>query len=298
LELFLVKVVDLGAPRWKWLRFGIFNAIVWGLAFLLMVIPASAGYIKFSSGATYCFVTTEQNNRWILSFWFIPVGLALLFGVVLFLIAIVRVSILLVMIRKVKALLVLYLRLFIFIFMYLWLFTVIFAYNIQIAVNENDITDGYSSYYACLIYAEPDCSLSDNVSNYNLVMLKGFAISSLGTFIFLIFFFSWDSFKFYYELAKAIATSIANKNLTGFRHVGTMMWSTKNTPSSLAASSLSTIADVLNEDGTQDDDVEMDEEEEEDKAAPPVAAVGTPAGEENEGSDKDPSTSSDSVSDD
>jgi len=52
LQLFLVKVVDLAVPRWKWLRFGIYNAIVWGLAFLCMVIPASAGYINFAPGGT------------------------------------------------------------------------------------------------------------------------------------------------------------------------------------------------------------------------------------------------------
>jgi len=52
LQLFLPKVIDLTVPKWKWLRFGIYNAIVWGLAFLCMVIPASAGYIKFVSGAT------------------------------------------------------------------------------------------------------------------------------------------------------------------------------------------------------------------------------------------------------
>jgi len=38
--------------KWKWLRFGIYNLLGWGSAFLLMVIPAAAGEIVFSPAAT------------------------------------------------------------------------------------------------------------------------------------------------------------------------------------------------------------------------------------------------------
>jgi len=45
-------LLSLEKAKWKWLRFGIYNFIAWGLAFVLMVIPASAGEIKFASAAT------------------------------------------------------------------------------------------------------------------------------------------------------------------------------------------------------------------------------------------------------
>ena len=45
-------MLNLDRPRWKWTRFGIYNVIGWGVPFLLMVIPASAGRIKFLPAAT------------------------------------------------------------------------------------------------------------------------------------------------------------------------------------------------------------------------------------------------------
>jgi len=161
-----------------------------------------------------------------------------LFGVIFFVVAIVRVSILLVALKKLTTLIFLYLRLFVFIFLFLFLFTVIFAYNIQVAANQSSINDGYSLYFQCLIYAEPNCSLDDSVSNYNLVMLKGFAISSLGLFIFLIFFFSWDACKFYYGVLKMVTLGVYHRDLSEIRTAGRMMWSSRNTPSVTGGSSL------------------------------------------------------------
>ena len=37
---------------WKWLRFGIYTLFGWGLPFVLMVIPAAAGRIKFVPAGT------------------------------------------------------------------------------------------------------------------------------------------------------------------------------------------------------------------------------------------------------
>lgn len=99
----------------------------------------------------------------------------------------------------------------VFIFLYLFLITFIVAYNIQIASNQDAINTGYENYYQCLIYAQPDCGLSDSVSNYNLVMLKGFAISSLGTFLFLIF-FSWDILVFWYQLITTMGAVLIKKS--------------------------------------------------------------------------------------
>jgi len=52
LKVYLGSVLSLENKWWKWGRFAAYNIIVWGLAFLLMVIPASAGEIKFLPGAT------------------------------------------------------------------------------------------------------------------------------------------------------------------------------------------------------------------------------------------------------
>jgi len=129
------------------------------------------------------------------------VGISLVSGVALFLFALVRITIHLVNLKKVKEMIFLYLRLFIFIFLYLTMFVFIFAYNIEVTNNASSINSGYEAYYQCLIYGEPNCSLDDSISNYNLVMLKGWAISSLGVLLFLIF-MSIDVLKFWFYLFK------------------------------------------------------------------------------------------------
>jgi len=50
--LYLGELLNLDKKKWIWLRFGIYNLVGWGLAFLLMVIPASAGEIKFAPAGT------------------------------------------------------------------------------------------------------------------------------------------------------------------------------------------------------------------------------------------------------
>ena len=74
----------------------------------------------------------------------------------------------------------LYVRLFVFILLYLLLFVFIFAYNIQTAANSGAISSGYQDYYQCLLFGEAGCAIGDDITNYNLVMLKGFAISVPG----------------------------------------------------------------------------------------------------------------------
>lgn len=145
----------------------------------------------------------DDNNAWSLIFWFIPVGVSLLLGVSLFVLALIRITILLVTIRKVKKLVLLYLRLFVFILVYLILFVFITAYYIQYARDEGSINDGYAQYYQCLSYGEPNCSLDDSVTNYNLVMLKSFAISALGILLFFVF-ISWDVLKFWWDIMRSL----------------------------------------------------------------------------------------------
>jgi len=48
LQLYFGKLLSLEQTKWKWIRFGIYNNVVWGVAFILMVIPAAAGKIKFA----------------------------------------------------------------------------------------------------------------------------------------------------------------------------------------------------------------------------------------------------------
>jgi len=145
-------------------------------------------------------VSNQDGNAWSLTFWFIPVGIAMLLGAGLFIAVLVRLTIMAITIRKIKSLAFLYLRLCIFVLLYLTLIVFIMAYNIQNAVNQSSIQNGYEEYYTCLTYGLGNCSLDDSVTNYNLVMLKGFAVSSLGILL-SITFISLDVLKFWYELA-------------------------------------------------------------------------------------------------
>jgi len=128
--------------------------------------------------------------------------------VTLFITAIIRVSIILITIKKFMKLVALYLRLFIFIFLYLVLIVFITAYNIQVANNQGEINQGYADYYNCLLVEGQGCSLGDSISNYNLVMLKAWALSSLGVLLFIIFFFSWDGMRFWGLLIRSCATAL------------------------------------------------------------------------------------------
>jgi len=82
-----------------------------------------------------------------------------------------------------------------------------------------------------LIYAGANCSLDDSVSNYNLVMLRGFAISSLGLFIFFIFFFSWESLKFFFGVAEMFCKGIYHHDRSEIWLAGKMIWYNRATPS-------------------------------------------------------------------
>jgi len=133
-------------------------------------------------------------------------------GGALFLLALGRITHLFVTLRKFKKLLVLYLRLFLFIFLYLILIVFIFAFTIQYASNETSIEDMYAQYYTCLIEAGGDtCSLDSSLTNYNLVMLKGFAISSLEFLLFLLF-ISWDVSRFWFLLARSLVFAVIRRS--------------------------------------------------------------------------------------
>ena len=132
-------------------------------------------------------------------------------GGALFLLALGRITHLFVTLRKFRKLLMLYLRLFLFIFLYLILIVFIFAFTIQYTSNETSIENMYSQYYTCLIEAGDTCSLDSSLTNYNLIMLKGFAISSLGLLLFLLF-ISWDVSRFWFLLARSLVFAVIRRS--------------------------------------------------------------------------------------
>jgi len=210
LELYLPRNMEwLDSPWWKWSRIVIYQTIGWGIPFLFMVITAGADRLKFSSGASYCFISGEEDKRYQLAFWFIPVGMFLLMGFILFMMALLRLTVGAIKVSKAKMFIFLYYRLLLFIFFYLILFTFIFAYNIQIEANSADIQTGFQDYYNCLVL-NGACSLSDSVSNYDLIMLRGFAISALGFFLFLTF-LSWDIIRFWYSFGRRLVLLIIKR---------------------------------------------------------------------------------------
>jgi len=204
----------------------------------------------------------NDNNAWSLTFWFLPVGIAMLAGTMLFLLALVRITVLFVTIRKMKKLLFLYLRLFIFIFLYLILIVFIMAYYIQNANNQAEINQGYQIFYQCLAYGQPNCSLDDTITNYNLVMLKSFAISSLGLLLFFVF-LSWDVMKFWWGLGVSVYYLITQRTksnamvvLHKLAYTQTTKTITKGTGSGLSV----TMGQEMDE-GEADPSAEDDEDE-------------------------------------
>lgn len=163
-----------------------------------------------------CFVSQEDNDAWILVFFFIPVGIALLIGFACFFIAIVKILVAAIKLRK-PQLLLNYFRLLCFIFIFLFIYSFIFSYHITIASNASTINEGYGVYFDCLldpylVSSSGTCSLSDSVSNYNLTMLKAFAICCLGLFLFFTF-MTWEIMHHWYLLFKVRSTPLSANNM-------------------------------------------------------------------------------------
>ena len=123
----------------------------------------------------------------------------LLGGLLLFCAIIIRLVWLAVQLRKFKEVVIPYLRLLFFVFIYFLVFCLFLAWEINDGANESNIVSGYEAYFNCLAGlvwppSNAPCVLSDTVSNYNLVMLKGFAVSCLGFLIFFNF-ISWGVVK-------------------------------------------------------------------------------------------------------
>ena len=156
----------------------------------------------------------------------------------------------------------LYLWLFLFICLYLILFVFIFAYTIQFTSDESAIDNMYANYYTCLIEAGGDaCTLDSSLTNYNLIMLKAWAISSLGLLLFLLF-ISWDVSRFWFFLLRSFVFAIIRRSPDDVVSVAKMViYKSHSTMSLRNSDSLKVSYDSTAADPT--DDKEEDGEEDE-----------------------------------
>ena len=158
-----------------------------------------------------CFVTSTDSNAWSLTFFFIPAGICLLLGLICFGAALTEVVITAFRVRKLKVVLIPYIRLLLFVFEFFLVFALFCAYVINNAANNGTITSGYEAYYQCLSGATPtpvsECQLSTDVSNFPLVMLKGFALSCLGVLLFFTF-MSWSLIRHWWRLFWALGRAL------------------------------------------------------------------------------------------
>ena len=51
-QIFIGSWLQIKEGWWKWARIAVYNLVGWGIPFLLMVIPASAGKLGFEPGST------------------------------------------------------------------------------------------------------------------------------------------------------------------------------------------------------------------------------------------------------
>ena len=199
---------------YRWTMFATYFVAVNGLSATLTIVPASAGAIEFASGATYCFI---QEGAWQDATWFAPVGLSLLVGSTFFAASLVIIAVAMARLRSVKKMVEKW-RILAFILLFMVLFVFVFAYNVQVESHKDDINSGYSAYFRCLVdSATSSCSLPDSVSNYDLVMLRGFAISSLGFFLSMIF-INLDMLRFWWERVRGVVSAARGRSVAGLRN--------------------------------------------------------------------------------
>ncbi|KAL6056475.1 hypothetical protein QOT17_016095 [Balamuthia mandrillaris] len=181
-----------------------YHGVGWVVPFVLTLIPTAADRMAFAPGDTFCFVSPEDNRAYFITFWALPVAIALLVGLVLFAAAIVRILHLAIALGEGKKACMTYYRLGLFILIFMMVYTFIFAYTLQVATNLETIEEGYSEYFACLVMGLEECTLSEEVSNYHLAALKGFAYAVLGFLLFLNFCLSEAVGKLWWRLLQGL----------------------------------------------------------------------------------------------
>jgi len=259
----------MGDKRWKWPRVVLYNLIGWGIPFLFMLIPTAAEKNGFEPAGTFCFITSEDDYAWILTFFYIPVGLCLIIGSSLFVLSLVKLTVVAFRVRKFKEALVPYIRLLLFVFSYFLVLTLFSAYTINNSANSDKISSGYASYYQCLsgttFTPASQCELDSDVSNYPLVMLRGFALSILGTLLFFIFFWSPQLLVHWYRIGKAIWKFVVTRDrgtaLGVFTVVGLQSSSSLTSLSGGSAMTMTSNADMIEEEEEEDREEEKEEED-------------------------------------
>ena len=213
-----------------------------------------------------CFVTSADNNAWIIAFFFVPVCLCVIAGLLLFILSLIKLTYFAIRLRKFKDVVFTYLRVLLFILVFLVVYTLFCAYTINDATNASAIISGYEQYYECvfnlsdLLSTPGTCTLNSDVSNYPLVMLKGFAISCVGFTLFWIF-LSKPLVMLWVQLAIALYQSLRSCDRTAvmqvFMVVGLSTASTSASSFTLKGTTNMTMGELEPE----EEDEEEDEEE-------------------------------------
>ncbi|KAL6064083.1 hypothetical protein QOT17_011152 [Balamuthia mandrillaris] len=175
----------------------VFHVCGWAVPAFLMMVPAAADEIAFSPGASFC--SLDSTDVYFLVFWGLPVGIILLVGTVLFVASLSRLITYARQLKELKKACGTYFRVILFILIYLVLIAFIFSYSLRVVTAKDTIEDGYSEYYFCELARFDNCTLSEEVHNYGLAVLRSIGYSSLGLMLFFNFCISPSMGRFWWR---------------------------------------------------------------------------------------------------
>ncbi|KAL6054753.1 Wnt-activated receptor [Balamuthia mandrillaris] len=204
LNMTLALLMEHKGERSKFLQIA-YYVIGWVVPFVLALLPAVASRVSFAPGATFCFVSSSDNSAFLITFWFIPVGLMLLTGFILFGISILKLVQHGVKSHSVRRFSSTYFRLTSFVGVFFIVYLCIFVYSIVEDANKDTIAEKWDEYFTCLYQTTGEnCELSKEASLYSLAFMRGFGVSVLGTLLFFLFLVGKDIPVFWYELVKDV----------------------------------------------------------------------------------------------
>ena len=180
-----------------WIPTGFIN-VTSSLLFLLVQILRQETSIHFINS---CFLAVGEDILWNTAEFFIPMGFALFSGLVFFLLTLGKICYL--RLRKWILLAVVSLRVFCFIVTFFLIFTLFVLYSLHYFLNRDSIEQRYADYFGCLTgtsFTFPSkCTLAGPATNFPLLILRGLALSSVGTLLFLNF-ISWEMFRHWHTV--------------------------------------------------------------------------------------------------
>ncbi|KAL6073732.1 hypothetical protein QOT17_004727 [Balamuthia mandrillaris] len=185
----------------------VYHCVGWGFPTLLSIIPVAASKISLQPGGTFCFVSPEDSNIWMIFMWYVPVGLLMLIAVIVYVSCVIKIIIMFARFHggERTTLIVTYLRLLLFIFTFLVVYTFIFAYAVNVGTSQSTIEEEWATYLNCFVVMNgKNCELDDEASNYSLAMLRGFGFASLGFLLFLNFIVSKELSLFWWNLVRSM----------------------------------------------------------------------------------------------